>query len=148
MMRWITLSIFFLMCCGPQYLPDPNASVMVTSQYEDEPPKIILIDGQECNQKIHCDGKEGAECAVIIYNKSKTFTEEAKKLEKKELYLSAQLEYMQAMCWLSVAKIILAKSKLENFDDWQVAVTLGLEKKIENKIKACQRKIFLLKWKR
>jgi len=139
--------IFFLLSCGPQCIPDPNSSVLVTSQYEDEPPRIIFVDG-DCNQKIHCNGKKGAECATVIYQKSQKFIKEAKELEEKKLYLSAQLEYMQAMCWLSVAQITLSKAKTENYQDWQVAVTFGLEEKIKNTIKTCERKIFLLKWKR
>ena len=143
----ISLTLFFC-SCAPQYAQDPNANILVTSQYENEPPKIVFLPNSSCKSKIHCNNKKGADCAAALYNKSEPFIKEGKKLANKTLYLSAQLEYLQAMCRLSIAEITLQRSKTENYEDWQVAIILGLEKKIKERIKLCERQIFLLKWKR
>lgn len=142
----ITLS-FILLACGPQYALNPNANVIVVSQYEDELPKIVLSPNSNCNRKIKCNDKKGANCAAFLYHQSESFIQEGKKLITKKLYLSAQLEYMQALCYLSIGEIVLKKSKTESYEDWEIAVTLGLEKKIKERIELCEKQIRLLRWK-
>ena len=146
-MKYVMLS-FLLIACGPYWAdPDPNANVLVTSQYENEPVMIILLPSEKHKPQFDCKEKRGAECAAALYNNAQLFIAEGERLTKKKLFLSAQVEYMQALTRLSEAEIILNKAKTENYEDWSVAVTMGLEKKIKEKIKICQRSIFLLKWK-
>ena len=136
--------------CGPYYPPDPNSNTIVTSQYEDQPVRIILPSdaGDKCKPQFDCKGKVGAECSAALYNNSQLFIDEGEELAAKKLYLSASVEYMQALCRLTEAEIRLKRSKTENFDDWHIAVVLGLEKKIKERIKVCERKIYLYQWKR
>ena len=141
-------SLFLFFSCGPQYVKDPNANVLVTVKYEDGPIKIVNIPGETCNKQYDCKEKKGAECAAALYNASGSFIEEGKKLYNKKLYLSAKLAYIQAMTRLSEAEIRLNKAKADNYEDWKIAVLFGLEKKIKDRIKFCQKQIYLLKWKR
>jgi len=103
--------ILTIVSCGSQYVQDPNANVLVTYQYENEPPKIVFLPNSDCKPKINCNNKQGSECAVILYKKSESFIEEGSALKNKKLYLSAQLSYMQAMCRLAIAKIINKRKK-------------------------------------
>jgi len=141
-----SILLFFCTSCAPYYPPDPNASTIVTVQYENEPPRVIL--NSECRSQYDCGKKTGANCAAALYNESLKFLNEADGLADKKLYLSATLSTMQAMTRLSEAEITLKKAKTDNFEDWKVAVVMGLEKKIEEKLKLCQRKIDLYNWKR
>ena len=146
----IMVIMIMLVSCGPQYVEDPNAHVLVTSQYEDEPPKIIYPDfnNKNCKPQLDCVGKSGANCAAALYNASEAFMKEGAKLELKKLYLSATVVYMQALTRLTEAEIRLSRAKTDNYEDWKVAVVLGLEKKIKERIKICQQKMRLLKWRR
>jgi hypothetical protein len=150
MTKYIAIAVLTLGACGPQYIDDPNARVLVTSQYEDEPPRIIYPDlnSNDCKPQLDCTGKSGADCAAALYNASEVFMKEGEKLELKKLYLSATVEYMQALTRLTEAEIRLDKAKTDNYEDWKVAVVLGLEKKIKERIKICQQKMRLLKWRR
>ena len=141
-----TVLFFFIVSCGPQYVKDPNAKVLVTSQYEDGPVKIIFQD--DCNPQLDCKDKSEAECAVALYHDSDNFIKEGKKLIEKKLYLSASLEFMQALTRLSEAKIRLDRAKLDNFQDYQIVTQFGLEKKLKDKIDTCEKLINFLKWKR
>lgn len=145
-MKIILLISMFLVSCGHQYPYNPNANVAATVQYENGPPKLILSPNYRPQH--NCGTKKGADCAAALYNESLRFIKEADALAKKELYLSATLSTMQAMTRLSEADIRLKKAKTENYSDWKVAVILGLEKKIKEKIKLCEKKINLYKWKR
>jgi len=141
------LALFFVSACGSRFAQNPNANVIVVSQYEDESPKIVLSPNSDCNRKTICDTKKGANCAAFLYLQSESFIQEGKKLITKKLYLSAQLEYMQALCYLFIGEIVLKKSKTESYEDWEIAVTLGLEKKIKERIELCEKQIRLLRWK-
>jgi len=134
--------------CGPQYVQDPNAHVLVTSQYEDEKPRIIYPDfNKECKPQLDCAGKTNVECAIALFDASKKCIEEGHTLAKKELYMSAKLEFLLALTRLSEAEIRLEKAKTETFDDWKVVTTLGLEKKIKNTIDYCQKMIRTYTWR-
>ena len=52
--------LVFVTSCGPQYVQDPNARVIVTSQYESEPIKIISLG--RCKPKVDCTNKPEATC--------------------------------------------------------------------------------------
>ena len=148
----IKIIILILTCiflsCGPQYVKDPNANVLVTSQYEDEPVKIIFLNSDSCKRQIDCTNKSKSGCAVALYNDSKRIIKEAEKLENKELYLSAKIEYMIAMCRLIEAEILISQAKTDNYDDWVIVTTIGLEKIVKSKIKLCEKKLLVLDFKR
>ena len=132
--------------CGPQYAKDPNAHVLVTWQYEDGPENIVLPD--DCKPQLDCTDKSEAECSVALYHDSDKFIKQGDELIEKKLYLSASLEFMQALTRLSEAKIRLERAKLANFQDYQIVTNFGLEEKIDSKIKLCESRIRLTKWER
>jgi len=140
----ISLTLF-LYSCGPQYVQGPNAHVLVASKYENKPEKIIIPNNSK--PQYNYEEKKGAKYALILYNNALTLIEEAKGLAAKKMYLSAVLSYTQALTHLIEAEIRLKKSKTINYEDYRIAVTDGLEKKIEEKIKFCKKQIFLLQWK-
>ena len=131
--------------CGPQYARDPNASVLVTSQYEDEPVRIILSDN--CNPQLDCSKKSEAECAVALYYDSDKFIKEGKKLLDKKLYISAKVEFMQAMTRLAEAEIRLKRAKTANYQDYQIVTQLNLDKKIKGKIQMCEQLMRAADWR-
>ena len=53
--------LVFVTSCGPQHVQDPNARVIVTSQYESESIKIISLG--RCRPKVDCTNKAEAVCA-------------------------------------------------------------------------------------
>ena len=139
--------ILLLLCgCGPQYIDDPNARTVVTVQYEDGPMRVISPKGEECRSQLDCSSKNEAECAIALYNASEVFIKEGEGLAAKELYLSASVEYMQAMTRLSEAEIRI--KRIEDFKEWKMVQDFQLEQKLTERIKLCQQQIFLLKWKR
>ena len=146
--KTIAITSLLLFSCGPTYVKDPNANTLLTVSYNGEAPRIVRLPGDKHNKQYDCKNKKGAECATALYNASESFMEEGKKLEVKTLYLSAMLSYMQALTRLSEAKIRLERSKTDNYEDYKVAVVLGLEKKIQERIRICNKKINYLQWKR
>ena len=139
--------ILFLLCgCGPQYVVDPNARTVVTVQYEDGPIRVVSPKGEECRSQLDCSNKNEAECAIALYNASEAFIKEGEGLAAKELYLSASVEYMQAMTRLSEAEIRI--ERIEDFKEWKIVDDFQLKQKLAKRIKLCQQQIFLLKWKR
>lgn len=142
----ITALLFMCFSCGPQHVHDPNANVLVTWQYEDGPETIVLQDNYK--SQLDCTGKSEADCAAGLYNASETFIKEGQRLEEKEFYISATVEYLQAMTRLSEAEIRLNKAKTDSYEDWRIAVIFGLEEKIKKRIKYCQSRINSIKWRR
>tara|TARA_R110000824_G_C14942168_1_gene649964 strand:+ start:53 stop:493 length:441 start_codon:yes stop_codon:yes gene_type:complete len=138
--------VLLLLGCGPQYLDDPNAHTLVTSQYEDGPVEIIAMS--RCKPMVDCTNKTKSECAIAHYSASDQFIQEGEAHITRDLYLSAKLEFMQALCRLEVAKILLEQAKLNNFQDYQVVIQFDLEEKIEEKIKLCDRRMNFLRWKK
>jgi len=136
--------LFLLISCGPQYVQDPNAHTIVTVQYENEPPKVISPENSK--SQLDCNKKTEAECAVALYKASTKFIQEGKRLAAKKLYLSASLEYIQAMTRLSEAEIRI--KRIDEYNQWKIIKDFNLEKKLKKRIKACERQIFLLQWKR
>ena len=136
--------IIFFISCGPQYVQDPNASVFVTSKYEDEPEKIIS-NYNGCKPQLDCTNKSEIECAAALYKDSHKFMDEGEDLTEKKLYISAKLEYMQALSRLIEAEIRVDRAKISNFDSYKKAIKL--EKNIKKYIDFCQKKLYYLKWR-
>ena len=141
-------ALLIVCSCGPQFIEDPNAYVYVTSQYENEKPKVIYPNEKsDCKPQLDCTGKSEVECAVALFHASEPFMNEGEVLGKKELYTSARVSYMQALCRLYEAEIRLNRGKLKQYTDWKLATTLGLEEKIQTRIKYCQRRYRHYQWK-
>ena len=130
------------------HLDDPNALVVVTSQYEGSAEKIILPSTENCSPSYDCADKKGANCATALYNNALDYIESAIKLERKEMYLAARVEFLMATCRLIRAQSVLNDAKLTNYNDWKVAHILGLDDKIKNKMKFCQQRTLYLEWRR
>jgi hypothetical protein len=88
-----------------------------------------------------------AECAALLYNRAQSHMSVARQLAKNGLFMSSAMEYRHAICLLNNADIRLRESKLQDFDDWQVAVTFGLERKIKESIKQCDMFINMYRWR-
>lgn len=144
--------VLFFACAGcssnSSYLNDPNVSVVVTSQYEGSAEKIILPSTQNCSPPFSCADRKGANCAAALYNDALKYIESGIKLQRKEMYLAARVEFLMATCRLLRAQSVLNAAKLTNYKDWKIAVVLGLDDKIQNKIKFCQHRSLYLDWSR
>tara|TARA_R100000008_G_C3541517_1_gene145030 strand:+ start:501 stop:932 length:432 start_codon:yes stop_codon:yes gene_type:complete len=136
--------LFLLISCGPQYAKDPNAHTVVTVSYEGGPERIVLPEN--CKPQLDCSKKTEAECAIALYKASESFIKEGEKLADKKLYLSASIEYMQAMTRLSEAEIRI--KRIDEFKQWKIVKDFKLEEKLKKRIKVCEKQIFLLRWKR
>jgi hypothetical protein len=132
--------VLYLFGCGPQYAQDPNAYVFVTSKYENEPERII--DNNGCKSQLNCVDKSTEECVIILYEYSERFNDEGNKLVYKELYLSAGLEFMKAMCMLVKAEIMLEKINDKHIViNGNIVNIANLKENIKEKIKLCELKI-------
>ena len=136
--------LFLLISCGPQYIQDPNAHTVVTVKYDNGPEKLVWPE--ECKPQLDCSKKTEAECAIALYKASEAFIKEGEKLADKKLYLSASIEYIQAMTRLSEAEIRI--KRVEEYNQWKMVQDFKLEQKLKERIKLCKKQIFLLKWKR
>ena len=141
----ILIICLMLSACGPQYAEDPNARILVTSRYENGPEKIVRTSN--CKPMVDCTTKTHAECAVAHYHASFQFIRDGEEFIGKELYVSARIEFMQAICRLEAAKILLEEAKLNNFQEYRVVTQFGLQQKINEKITLCDRKLNFLRWK-
>ena len=147
MKKLFILSLLISYSCGPQYVQDPNARVFVTVQYENGPERTISPENSK--PQLDCRKKTEAECAIALYKVSQKFIQEGKKLASKKLYLSASLEYMQALTRLSEAEIRIKRiDGYDKYNQWKMIKDFKLEQKLKKRIKLCERQIFLLKWKR
>ena len=141
-------ALLIVCACGPQFAEDPNAYVYVTSQYENQDPKVIYSNkNSDCKPQLDCTGKSEVECAVGLFHAAEPYMDEGEELGTKELYVSARGSYMQALCRLYEAEIRLNRGKLEQYTDWKLANTLGLAEKLETRIKYCQRRYRHYQWK-
>ena len=144
------MKVFSLICllivgCAPYYADDPNSHTLVTSRYENSPEEITSVS--KCKPMVDCTSKTLAECSISHYNSSDKYVREGERLITKKLYLSAKIEFMQAICRLEVADILLEQAKLDNFQDYLIIIRLGLKQKIKDKIKLCDKRISFLRWK-
>ena len=133
------ISILLIVSCGAQYVQDPNATVLVTSQYEDGPERVV--SKSECKSQLDCTGKTEAECAIALYYDSEKFIKEGEVLISKELYASARIELMIALCRLVESEIRLNRAKTSNYQDYKIVMHFKLDKKVKEKIKFCERLI-------
>ena len=116
--KWtITLLPILLLACGPQYVQDPNATVFVTSEYDDGFGNIEVNwiypyqDPSLCKPQADCKNKDDLSCAVILYNDSLKHMKEGDKFASQNFYLSASIEYLQALSRLYEAEIRLNRSQ-------------------------------------
>jgi len=100
-----------------------------------------------CQTSIKCYKKTKAECAVTLYLKSTRLFQKAQEFSERQLYLSVQAHASQALCCLEKAKSKIKNAKLDNFDDYQIVMLFGLDKKIEEQINACNEILRRVKWK-
>jgi hypothetical protein len=56
----VLATLVFATSCGPQYIQSPNTRVIVTSQYESEPIKIISLG--KCKPKVDCTNLSEVAC--------------------------------------------------------------------------------------
>jgi hypothetical protein len=131
--------------CGSQYTRDPAARVVVTSRYENEPEKIVSTSDPK--PLVDCTNLSKGECAIALYNDSERFIAQGEEYVDKGLYVSATLEYMQALCRLEASKISLNEAKLNTFQDYQIVMQFQLEEKVEEKIRFCERRIRSVQWR-
>lgn len=117
-MKWtIALLPILLLACGPQYVQDPNATVFVTSEYDDGFGNLEVKwiypyqDPLLCKPQADCKNKDDLSCAVILYNDSLKYMKEGDKLAAQKYYLSASIEYLQALSRLYEAEIRLNRSQ-------------------------------------
>ena len=128
------LSTFFLISgCGPQYVADPNANVLVTSQYEDGP--VVIHLSPNSKPQADCKNKSEIQCAEILYTLAEDYMVSAESLATKKLYLSASLEYMLALTHFTEAEI-----RINRIKKWS-ATEAKLRQRVKYQIKICKIKI-------
>ena len=136
-MKWIiTLLSILLLACGPQYVQDPNATVFVTSEYDDgfgnKEIKWIYpyLDPSLCKPQADCKNKDDLSCSIILYDDSYKYMKEGDKLASQGFYLSASIEYLQALSRLYEAEIRLGRAKHHQ---------TGFYKKVQKRILKCEK---------
>lgn len=144
----IVFGMLFGCSSNSSYLDDPNALVIVTSQYEGSAEKLILPSTKKCSPPFNCAENKGANCAAALYNDALDHISEGRDLELKGMYMAARVEYLMAECRLIEAQSVLKKAKLTNYIDFKIATSMGLESKIKRKIQYCQRQSMSLQWRR
>jgi len=136
-LKWsaILLPILFV-ACGPQYVQDPNATVFVSSEYDVgcgnlESKWMYPCLGFSAGKPLADDkNKDDLSCAVILYNDSLKYMKEGDKFASQNFYLSASIEYLQALSRLYEAEIRLNRS--------QHAGT-GFMAKVQKRILKCEK---------
>ena len=128
---WMTV-----VACATQFMPDPNANTVLTVQYEDEAPRIVLRD--DCKAQLDCAGKTEEQCAIALFEDSQKYIDEGEKMEQKKFYLTATVEYMQAMSRLIEAEIRLKR----------VNPLHPLQDDIRRRMNHCRIKVKKIQWTR
>ena len=136
-LKWIIkLLPILLLACGPQYVQHPNATVFVTSEYDDGFGNLEVrwiypyLDPSLCKPQANCKNKDDLSCAVILYDDSLKYMKEGDKLAAQNFYLSASIEYLQALSRLYEAEIRLKRAKHRN---------TGFYKKVQKRILKCEK---------
>ena len=127
---FIFCSLALLVGCNSKYVVPSYESKICTSTHDKK------------------QNTTGANCAAALYNNALTLMKTGSHHASRELYVAAIGEYLKARTNLKKARIILAEAKLTNFQDWKIAVVLGLEKNIREKIKQCDQRISNYQWER
>lgn len=135
------VSFFLAHSCAPTYIQDPNANVIVTAQYRDEAPQIILNDVYRPHAQVDCRTLNEVECARKLYEKGIKIFIEAKSYQSRKLQLMAMLEYNRALSRFIEAEIRLKRAKTTIYDDWRTAILTGLSEKITRAANKCESKI-------
>lgn len=138
--------LMFFNGCTAHHPTDPNANTIVTYQYQNGPVNIVLQDKHK--SQIDCSDKTLATCAIALYIDSEKYINKGKNLTSKKLYLSATVEYLQALTRLSVAKIKAKEAKLKNYGEFKQVIEYNLEHKIDTRSKYCNSQIERLRWMR
>ena len=129
-----SLSIFLIAAaCGHRFLSDPNANVILTSQYENGP--ITIHWSNNSKPQIDCKEKSEIKCATELYKEALALMISGEKLAEKKLYLSASLDYMLALTRLTEAEI-----RTNRIKNWKVE-EIKLRQKIKKQINFCKIKI-------
>lgn len=121
--------------------------VVVSSHYESDAEEI-LPSTSRCSPPFSCANRQGASCAAALYHNALKHIKEGLKFEQQEMYLSAHVEILMGGCRLHRAKKVLNKAKVTNYNDWKVAMILGLEQRIQDLINFCAMKSATLEWRR
>jgi len=136
-LKWIiTLLPILLFACGPQYIQDPNATVFVTSEYDDGFGNLEVswiypyLDPSLCKPQADCTNKDDLSCSVILYDDAYKYMKEGDKLASQRLYLSASIEYLQALSRLYEAEIRLVRAEHRH---------TGFYKKVQKRILKCEK---------
>jgi hypothetical protein len=103
-------------------------------------------DSEKCAEWTQCG--ETAECAAHLYNRASAIMSEADQHARNHLYMTASSSYRKAAHMLRCADAKLAEAQLRDFDDWQVANTFGLGKRIKEAIAECDRLSSQNQWRR
>ena len=144
----IGFGVLFGCSSNSTHLDDPNALVIVTSQYEGSAEKLILPPTNKCSPPFDCAEQKGANCAAALFHDALKHIKLADELQLKDMPMAARVEYLMAECRLTEAQSVLKESKLTNYIDFKIATSMGLEVKIKRKIQYCQRQGMSLQWRR
>ena len=144
----IGFAILFGCSSNSSHLDDPNALVIVTSQYEGSAEKLILPPTKKCSPPFDCADQHGANCAAALFENALEHIAKADEMQINDMPMAARVEYLMAECRLTEAQSVLKESKLTNYIDFKIATSLGLEAKIKRKIQYCQRQGMSLQWRR
>ena len=138
-LKWIIILLTTLfIACGPQYVQDPNATVFVTSEYDDGFGTLEIkwiYPFQEldlCNPQADCKDKDDLSCSIILYDDSYKYMVEGNKLFTQRLYISASIEYLQALSRLYEAEIRLRQAQHTGTGFWE---------KVQKRISKCEKKL-------
>lgn len=136
-MKWgLILFLALLASCGPQFVQDPNATVFVSSEYDDGFGNLEVawiypfLEPKYCKPQVDCKNKDNLSCSVILYDSAHKFMKEGDKLASQKLYLSASIEYLQALSRLYEAEIRLERAK---------HIKTGLYRKVQKRILKCDK---------
>mgnify|MGYP003110091679 CR=1 FL=1 len=136
-MKWVLILLLALLnSCGPQFVQDPNATVFVTSEYDDGFGSLEVKwiypfqEPERCKPQVDCRDKDELSCSVVLYDDSLKYIKEGDKLASKKLYLSASIEYLQALSRLYEAEIRLERAK---------HLKTGFAKKVQKRILKCEK---------
>ena len=129
--------ILLLVCsCGPQFVQDPNAHVFVTSEYDDGFGNLEIKwiypyqDPALCKPQADCKNKDDLSCSIILYDDAFKYMKEGDRLASQNFYLSASIEYLQALSRLYEAEIRLSNAEHHR---------TGFMKKVQKRILKCEK---------
>ena len=136
-MKWVLILLpVLLVSCGPRFVQDPNATVFVSSEYNDGFGNLEVNwiypfqEPKYCKPQANCKNKDNLSCSIILYDDSRKYMKEGDKLASQKLYLSASIEYLQALSRLYEAEIRLKRAKHNK---------TGFYRKVQKRILKCEK---------